>query len=102
MAVLVVSLARVDKDARLRFVNYGPDTARPDDGPPTTREVKDRFFVDIPAAARAIGAATATATGKEGQRRREMHPSSVIHCPGCELYVFLRPRCIAHYPNNSI
>jgi len=72
VAVLVVSLARADKDARLRFVNYGPDTARLNDGPPTTREVKDRFFLDVPAAARATGATTATAAVKEDQggRRR--------------------------------
>jgi len=70
VAVLVVSLARADKDARLRFVNYGPDTARLNDGPPTTREVKDRFFHDVPAAARATGAATATAAVKEEQGRQ--------------------------------
>lgn len=50
----------------------------------STREVKDRFFVDIPATVRATEAA-----GKDVERK-EMHPSSVIHCPGCEPYVFPR------------
>lgn len=71
MAVLVVSLVpRADKDARPRFVNYGPDTARPDDGPPSTREVKDRFFVDVPAAARATEAMRQQPRGGAGYRWR--------------------------------
>jgi len=48
-----------------------------------TREVKHRFFVDIPTAVKA----TEAAAGKNVERKG-MHPSSIIHCPDCEPYVF--------------